>query len=184
MSERTLSSRHRIRNSIEPWRSEAEHATSRSRSPPTILTFTRGWERNIFCFFQTAKIGNRTPSSGVKGSSANHYPRAPASEVNEAFEICQSKRRPIIWLIFYHQAAHPADKKALVVISKSWLPGYRPDHIIPHLHKTSEKNDLHCQSITRAVCICVSTHVLNNIIHNTCSGAYTQKIRAVQPMLF
>ena len=36
---------------FEPWRSEAEHATSRSRRLPTILTFTRGWGRNIFCFF-------------------------------------------------------------------------------------------------------------------------------------
>ena len=31
-----------------------------------------------FCFFQTAETGNRTPNSGVKGSGANHYPRAPA----------------------------------------------------------------------------------------------------------
>ena len=30
---------------FEPWRSEAEHATSRSRRLPTILTFTRGWGR-------------------------------------------------------------------------------------------------------------------------------------------
>ena len=30
-----------------------------------------------FCFFQTAETGNRTPDSGVKGSGANHYPRAP-----------------------------------------------------------------------------------------------------------
>ena len=63
---------------FEPWRSEAEHATSRSRRLPTILTFTRGWGRNIFCFFQTAESGNRTLNSGVKGNGANHYPRAPA----------------------------------------------------------------------------------------------------------
>ena len=63
---------------FKPWRSEAEHATSRSRRLPTILTFTRGWGRNIFSFFQTAETGNRTPDSGVKGSGANHYPRAPA----------------------------------------------------------------------------------------------------------
>ena len=68
---------------FEPWRSEAEHATSRSRRLPTILTFTRGWGRNIFWFFQTAETGNRTPNSGVKGSGANHYPRAPAlREIN------------------------------------------------------------------------------------------------------
>ena len=33
-----------------------------------------------FCFFQTAETGNRTPNSGVKGSGANHYPRAPAQK--------------------------------------------------------------------------------------------------------
>ena len=66
---------------FEPWRSEAKHATSLSRRLPTILTFTRGWGRNIFCFFQTAETGNRTPNSGVKSSGANHYPRAPALSV-------------------------------------------------------------------------------------------------------
>ena len=69
---------------FEPWRSEAEHATSRSRRLPTILTFTRGWGRNIFCFFQTAGTGNRAPDSGVKGSGGNHYPRAPALQCGEA----------------------------------------------------------------------------------------------------
>ena len=34
--------------------------------------------KELFCFFQTAETGNRTPNSGVKGSGANHYPRAPA----------------------------------------------------------------------------------------------------------
>ena len=48
---------------FEPWRSEAEQATSRSRRLPTILTFTRGWGRNIFCFFQIAETGNRAPPS-------------------------------------------------------------------------------------------------------------------------
>ena len=62
---------------FKPWRSEAEHATSRSRRLPTILTFTRGWGRNIFSFLQTAETGNRTPDSGVKGSGANHYPGPP-----------------------------------------------------------------------------------------------------------
>ena len=68
---------------FEPWRSEAEHATARSRRLPAILIFTRGWGRNIFCFFQTAGTGNRTPNSGVKGSGANHYPMSPARLVHE-----------------------------------------------------------------------------------------------------
>ena len=38
-----------------------------------------------FCFFQTAETGNRTPDSGVKGSGANHYPRAPARHINQSY---------------------------------------------------------------------------------------------------
>ena len=64
---------------FELWRSEAEHANSRLRRLSTILILTRRWGRNIF-FFQTAETGNRTPNSGVKGSGANHYPRAPAHD--------------------------------------------------------------------------------------------------------
>ena len=36
-----------------------------------------------FCFFQTADTGNRAPNSGVNGSGANHYPRAPALYVKQ-----------------------------------------------------------------------------------------------------
>ena len=43
---------------FEPWRSEAEHATSRSRRLPTILTFTRGWGRNIFVSFKPPRPGS------------------------------------------------------------------------------------------------------------------------------
>ena len=74
---------------FEPWRPEAEHATSRSQRLPTILTFTRGWGRNSFCFSQTAKTGNRTPNSGVKSSGANRYPRAPAL----CLDKCHSQRQ-------------------------------------------------------------------------------------------
>ena len=42
---------------FEPWRSEAEHVTSRSRRLPTILTFTRGWGRNIFASFKPPRPG-------------------------------------------------------------------------------------------------------------------------------
>ena len=42
---------------FEPWRSEAEHATSRSRRLPIILTFTRGWGRNIFVSFKLPRPG-------------------------------------------------------------------------------------------------------------------------------
>ena len=42
---------------FEPWRSEAEHATSRSRRLPAILSFTRGWGRNIFVSFKPPSPG-------------------------------------------------------------------------------------------------------------------------------
>ena len=42
---------------LEPWRSEVEHATSRSRRLPTILSFTRGWEINIFVSFKPPRPG-------------------------------------------------------------------------------------------------------------------------------
>ena len=41
-----------------------------------------------FCFFQTTETGNRTPNSGVKGSGANHYPRAPALILKR--NVCKS----------------------------------------------------------------------------------------------
>ena len=60
----------RIQNSkFKPWRIESEYATSWSRYIGLIH----------FCFFQTAETGKRIPNSSVKGSGANHYPRAPAS---------------------------------------------------------------------------------------------------------
>ena len=76
MIEMTLSSRHRTRNSspggLRPARylsvTEAPHNTD----------FHTWMGKKHFCFFQTAETGNRTPDSGVKGSGANHYPRAPA----------------------------------------------------------------------------------------------------------
>ena len=41
---------------FKPWRSEAEHANSRSRRLPTILT--SGWGRNIFVSFKPPRSGN------------------------------------------------------------------------------------------------------------------------------
>ena len=45
---------------------------------PHNTNFHTWMGKEQFCFFQTAETGNRTPDSGVKGSGANHYPRAPA----------------------------------------------------------------------------------------------------------
>ena len=47
---------------------------------PHNTNFHTWMGKKQFCFFQTAETGNRTPDSGVKGSGANHYPRAPAQD--------------------------------------------------------------------------------------------------------
>ena len=78
---------------FEPWRSEAEHAISRSRRLPTIPTFTRGWGRNIFCSFQTAE--NRTPNSGVKGSAVLTTTLGP-TPTRRCILSCRVYCRPIL----------------------------------------------------------------------------------------
>ena len=62
---------------FKPWRSEGEHATSRSRRLPTIEFYEWTVKKHV-CFFQTAEIGIRTPNSSANGSGAKHYSRAPA----------------------------------------------------------------------------------------------------------
>ena len=69
MNEMTLSSRHRIRNSSPVGLRPSTEPLGHGGSP-------QYWVLH-FCYFQTADTGNRTPSSGVKGSGDNHYPRAP-----------------------------------------------------------------------------------------------------------
>ena len=72
----TLSSRHRIRNSSPGGLRPSTLPLGHGGSPQYWLSHVDGEE--TFCFFQTAETGNRTPKYGVKGSGANHYPRAPA----------------------------------------------------------------------------------------------------------
>ena len=56
---------------FEPWRSEAEHATSQSRRLSTILSFSpECLGKKHFCFFQTADREANLWNSGLKGSGA------------------------------------------------------------------------------------------------------------------
>ena len=70
---------------FKPWRSEVEHATSRSRKLPTTLSFTSGWGRNICVSFKLPSDVRRTTNSSVKGSGANHHPRVPAHMHNRTY---------------------------------------------------------------------------------------------------
>ena len=71
MIEMTLSSRHRIRNS-----------SPGGLRPSTLPLGHVDGEETIL-----AETGNRTPDSGVKGSGANHYPRAPAPKMKNHFTL-------------------------------------------------------------------------------------------------
>ena len=84
MIEMTLSSRHRIRiRALAVWGRARYLSVTEA---PHNTNFHTWMGKKQFCFFQTAETGNRTPDSGVKGSGANHNPRAPALHVDVLFE--------------------------------------------------------------------------------------------------
>ena len=61
------------------------HPFGHGASPQYLVLRVDGEE--TFLFFQTAKTGKRTPNSSVKGSGANHYPRAPALKACVSYRI-------------------------------------------------------------------------------------------------
>ena len=75
MSEMTLTSRYRIRNSNPRDLRPSPLPLDNGGSPQYFLLVD---EKKHFCFFQTAKIGKRTPNCGVKCNGANHYPMSVA----------------------------------------------------------------------------------------------------------
>ena len=58
---------------------------------------TSEWGRKIFVSFKPPGPGKRTPNSGVKGSGANHYPRAPAQELKGITRHYKYKGRGVKW---------------------------------------------------------------------------------------
>ena len=64
---------------------------------PHNTNFHTWMGKKQFCFFQTAETGNRTPDSGVKGSGANHYPRAPAQVIDRVLPILKVKLLIHLW---------------------------------------------------------------------------------------
>ena len=92
---------------FEPWRSEAEHATSRSRRLPTILTFTRGWGRNNFVSFKPPRPGTEPRTLAWKAAvltttlgpppACQCTVRLPVYSHAGAKGSCQVKTIPKIW---------------------------------------------------------------------------------------
>ena len=67
---------------FESWRSEAEHATSRSRRLPTILTFTRGWGRNIFVSLKPPRPGTEPRTLAWKAAVLTTTLGSPPCRLN------------------------------------------------------------------------------------------------------
>ena len=80
---------------FEPWRSEAEHATSRSRRLPTILTFTRGWGRNIFVSFKPPRPGTEPRTLAWKAAVLTTT-LGPPPDVGPALYKCYTN---VLWLL-------------------------------------------------------------------------------------
>ena len=62
---------------FESWRSEVEHATSRSRRLLTKLSFTRGWGRNIFVSFKPPRPGTEPRTLAWKAAVLTTTPGPP-----------------------------------------------------------------------------------------------------------
>ena len=83
---------------FEPWRSEAEHAISRSRRLPTILSFTRGWGKNIFVSFKPPRPGTEPLTlawkAAVLTTTLGPPPTSPVSP-------CKQLNDGVTWLIYW-----------------------------------------------------------------------------------
>ena len=73
---------------FEPWRSEAEHATSHSRKLPTILTFTRGWGRILFVSFKQPWPGTEPRTLAWKAAVLTTTLGPPPNSKRKRERIC------------------------------------------------------------------------------------------------
>ena len=79
---------------FETWRSEAEHATSRSRRLPTILTFTRGWGRNNVVSFKPPRPGTEPRTLAWKAAVLTTTLGPPPLSVCKQNMVHHSHRKP------------------------------------------------------------------------------------------
>ena len=99
---------------FEPWWLEAEHATSRSRRLPTILTFTRGWGRNIFVSFKPPRPGTESRTLAWKAALLTTSP-AQVDLDHIAPQVRMSKYQ-------WHPAAALSDRKLTITsLGGVWL---------------------------------------------------------------
>ena len=96
---------------FEPWRSEAEHATSRSRRLPTILTFTRGWGRHNFVSFKPPRPGTEPRTLAWKAAVLTTTLGPPPSSGWRAVSSHSSHHPQDVLLTRFSQFVHKSDLK-------------------------------------------------------------------------
>ena len=111
---------------FEPWRSEAEHATSRSRRLPTILTFTRGWGRNNFVSFKPPRPGTEPRTLAWKAAVLTTTLGPPPNVLNkESYSIKVGHKASFLQSRYCHECAesdvnyiHSQSSHNLIVVFK------------------------------------------------------------------
>ena len=102
---------------FKPWRSEAEHATSRSRRFPTILSFTRGWRKNIFASIKPPRPGTEprtlawkaavlTTTIGPPPTDRCHGSTTIRNIVILLILVFNHNTRPHVWPAFLNHQGH------------------------------------------------------------------------------
>ena len=139
---------------FEPWRSEAEHATSRSRRLPTILTFTRGWGRNNFVSFKPPRPGTEPRTLAWKAAVLTTTLGPPPSQLGES--VNNDLRR---FLHKYGNIATEQSPKSELCPTPlhyfEWLQGY----IIVHGIIGSTVHSMPLNSLEHCIC----TTIMQNI---------------------
>ena len=79
---------------FEPWRSEAEHATSRSRRLRAILSFTRGWGRNIFVSFKPLRPGAEPRTLAWKAAVLTTTLGPPPDQMHDVTRLLYCRSKP------------------------------------------------------------------------------------------
>ena len=111
---------------FEPWRSEAEHATSRSRRLPTILTFTRGWGRNNFVSFKPPRPGTEPRTlawkAAVLTTTLGPPPHIRGDRSHDYSYYIRGDRSPLMHREGLKVIYHPLHSMNNFVTNKSKLP--------------------------------------------------------------
>ena len=135
---------------FEPWRSEAEHATSRSRRLPTILTFTRGWGRNNFVSFKPPRPGTEPRSvcsyfSSFEAGIANEISSFKWRKIFPCMKKLASPKKKCNWQSIYHELIYPF--QWLFVWCKKW---FNPQPFNRQILQSEFSPTWSCVSLTRS----------------------------------